>query len=748
MIVGLGLVMNALLLAGAWRVAGRLVRGEGTITRVLACVVVAQTWMVVGMQLLGTAGGLSIGPLSLWSGLLFVMGLVAGRARPGDDDEAPAGSGLSEPWRIETVISVALVLWAAAYLGMQSLVLPVKVVSDGPIYHLYFAVRWWKAGRLFLVASPFGESAATYFPANGDLWFTWLTVSWGGDRLARVGQAPFLLVAGLAAYGLVRMLGSGRDAALLATCWFVTSMPFLLFSFEANVDTIFVAAYLSATYFFLLYGRGALGASALVLGGLAAGLALGTKSVGLVFVPFLLALAVGAIAARVQALGKTITASLLVAACVLIPSGFWFARNLYLTGNPLYPLHVELFGKAVLRGWYGREAMRSSPYYVPVEDWRALVDTLMAVIDPRMAPFWVASLAGAWAIGRRGRTGGGGDGWVWATAALAVLNVAFYWIFIPYRTQQRFMLQGLGLAVVPLARLFDRSRVLRAVAAIVLAVHVLTPQAWPVAAREADIPWDLSPLIPNAVSPILPVLSRAGGVFRAAPVSGPSPSAGLGLMLAMGGAAAAAAWGWSRSRAGEGWAPGAVALAGMACLLVFGAVDGRSFLADTRHAFYPPFRDYYGGWLDLEGRSGPSGARVAYAGTNIPYYLFGAGLRNDVRYVNIDAHRDWLMHDYHRAAADRGEPTWPNSRPGWDRIHPDFEGWLANLQAEGIQLLVVTRVNPAEGPHNVADAEGFPIERRWADTHPELFEPLYGPRQKDWLFRLYRFHPPGSDAGR
>ena len=47
---------------------------------------------------------------------------------------------------------------------MRSLLLAVKVVSDGPIYHLYFAARWWKAGRLILVAAPFGENAATYFP--------------------------------------------------------------------------------------------------------------------------------------------------------------------------------------------------------------------------------------------------------------------------------------------------------------------------------------------------------------------------------------------------------------------------------------------------------------------------------------------------------------------------------------------------------------------------------------------------------
>ena len=195
-----------------------------------------------------------------------------------------------ERWRWDVLIALGLVLWTSVVLGMQSLLLPVKVVSDGPIYHLYFAARWWKAGRLFLVAAPFGENAATYFPANGDLWFTWLMVTWGGDRLARVGQVPFLILAAVAVYGIARRLGASRNSTLLATCWFVTSTPLLIFSFEANVDSIFVAGYLIAVYFFLCFLEGDGGPPAIVLGGLAAGLALGTKPVGVVFIPPLLLL--------------------------------------------------------------------------------------------------------------------------------------------------------------------------------------------------------------------------------------------------------------------------------------------------------------------------------------------------------------------------------------------------------------------------------------------------------------------------
>ena len=108
-----------------------------------------------------------------------------------------------ERWGIAVALALGLTLWAFLTLFIPSLMLPVKVVSDGPIYHLYFAARWWKAGRIFLVPTPFGETAAPYFPALGDLWLTWLVVLGGGDRLARVGQVPFLAIAAVAVVSMV-----------------------------------------------------------------------------------------------------------------------------------------------------------------------------------------------------------------------------------------------------------------------------------------------------------------------------------------------------------------------------------------------------------------------------------------------------------------------------------------------------------------------------------------------------------------
>jgi hypothetical protein len=742
MTVCLGLAMNLLLDLGAWWTAGYLRFQTGMLDRLLASATLAVGWAILGLQLLGPLGFLSTEPLFVWSSLLFLIGVLCRFLRPISRGESvPAERPPErEPWRVEALASMTLVLWTASFLGMQSLLMPVKVVSDGPIYHLYFAARWWKAGRLFLVPVPFGENAATYFPANGDLWFTWLMVTWGGDRLAKVGQAPFLFLAAMAAYGLGRMAGASRNSSLIAACVFVTSTAFLIFSFEANVDTIFVACYLAATYFILRFAHHGSGKSSLVLAGLAAGLSLGTKPVGVVFLPALFLFAVGAIWTCRRSAKETVAAAALMLLCSLVTSGFWFGRNVLLTGNPFYPLQVEMLDKTIVRGWYDSQAMRFSPYYLPLSDWRALGDTLLAVVDPRLAPLWIAALAGGWSLGGRGRLPRGHDRLTWALALLAILNIALFWICIPYRTQQRFMLQALGLGVTPLARLLDRARIVSLLAGLLLALHMMTPQAWPIAWGNA-IPWDLSSTIPNAVGSPLPVLARLERVLQSRSASVAFSS--LAWLLAAGGCAGVAVWGWSRAGAHSRRAirNKAIEAVGLLGLLSLCAIDTGAPGTDSRLLFYPAFRDFYPGWLNLEARSGPSGSRVAYAGTNIPYYLFGSGLRNEVRYINVDRHRGWLMHDYHQAAVSEGQPTWSNSRPGWDRLHPDFNDWLANLEAERIQLLVVTHVNPGEGPHNVADAEGFPLERRWADSHPGFFELLYGPNEHDKLFRLYRFRP-------
>jgi hypothetical protein len=411
--------------------------------------------------------------------------------------------------------------------------------------------------------------------------------------------------------------------------------------------------------------------------------------------------------------------------------GAWYGQNAWLTQNPLYPLHLEALGRVWLAGWYGPGAMQLSQYYISPGDWRALADILLAVFDPRLFPFWAAALAGGWAIGRRPSRE---DLYVWTFSALAAANIAAYWLLVPYRTQQRFMLQAIGLMVVPLARLLDRARVLRLVAAGLLVVHVFLAQGWPFGPTDREPPWDFTPRVPNVVFPLIafPYLSKVNrGVLP-----DPDDVSWTVAILGLGVASMAAAWLWSRPgrRARRQACVGSVVLLGLAVAVEY------PFGTDPRALFYPQFPDYFRGWLQLDASSDRStGTRIAYAGTNLPYYLLGRGLRNEVHYVNVDAHRGWLMHDYHRQARRESHAaTWENPWPAWDRLHADYDAWLANLRAEGIELLVVASMRRPRGALPDADPEGFPIERRWAESHPESFEPVYGLAERDSKFRIFR----------
>jgi hypothetical protein len=724
--------VNFVLLAtGALQASAHAFRQPRGLARILGAVVIGWTWLTVGMEGLGAWGFLTREALLGWSAAGFVLGVacrVIGRRREGQE----SASGIAETWRWEEVTALGLVLWASLVMGTTSLFYWVKVVSDGPIYHLYFAARWWKSHQLSLIPVEFGETAATYFPAIGDLWYTWLIICWGGDRLAKVGQAPFFVVAGLATFGLARQLGASRNAAIVATSWFLTATPFLLFSFEANVDTILVAGYLLAVYFFIRFALGVDGLPALWLGSLAAGASLGTKATGIVFAPLLLVFASLAVLARSAGAGRKIAGLGIVWIAPFVVAGFWYVRDYRLTGNPLYPLHLQLFGRVWLSGWYGPAVMQQSRYYIPLSDWRALVDQIVVVLDPRMVLIWCLALVGGWSWKRSQRSSE--DLLVWAIACLAVANIAAYWIAIPYRTQQRFMLHAVGLAAVPLGRLFDRSRWISGLGVVLLLVHLTTPHLWLLPFSRA--PWDLSRFVPNDAIQLVTVcpMDRKGfeTLFRSSEawmVYAVRDLAGVSAILV--------AWIWLRTRSMPKPRHWLVPTIGAIALLLGTSAMFYPWTLDDRRLFLPGFPEYYRAWIEVDLRSPKNGIAIAYAGTDLPYYLMGVGLRNDVRYVNIDSHQNWLMHDYHRDASRSGPATWNRPRPGWDRIHPDYEAWLANLRAEGIQLLFVTRANPDEGHHNIVDESQFPIENIWAKGHPEVFEQLY----LDANVALYRLRP-------
>ena len=115
-------------------------------------------------------------------------------------------------------------------------------------------------------------------------------------------------------------------------------------------------------------------------------------------------------------------------------------------------------------------------------------------------------------------------------------------------------------------------------------------------------------------------------------------------------------------------------------------------------------------------RANVRGKRVAYTGNNLPFPLAGADLANDVRYVNVAGAPGDRLHDLTRGAppGDAPEPA-----PYRDGARPDV--WLRNLRAARTEVLFVAALYPGVRRTIAADADGFPVERAWADASPRLF---------------------------
>jgi len=683
------IALNAVFWGGMTRLAANGTPRTG-IDRLFTTAVAGFSVIVLSLELLGLAHQLnrvSVAAICLTTGLLGLWWRPAPSVDRLESARASSPSALS-------FVAIGLTAWAALVYLLVGLLFPVEPVSDAPIYHLYFAARWWKAGALPLVPTPFGEEAAAYFPANGDLWLTWLMTIGNGGPLVKVGQWPFLLLGAAALYALGRRVRASSSAAILPSAVWIGLPIILTQSSLANVDLIWTAFYFIAVYFLLqwLEDTNVDDARPMFCFALACGIVTGTKTVGATFVLLLLPIAVAALVTRARPRRQLAW----LAIGFILPAGYWYARNALLTGNPLYPFQLSAFGHIWADGWFGKGAMEATAYHLRPAAWRVFVARVGLVCGIAGLAVVILGIIAGWSLALRQSTERSARRALALYAALALAQMALYWYVVPYNTQERFLSPAFGLALIPLSVLVDTHAMLQVGVCLVLGWQLLGPLT-------SGQPW-LTWMLPASIV-IAAFALRWTGRARWA-IAGLIVTAGCYLAVR----------------------PAAAALAAQPIL-----------------GFYP--RAGFGaslvqGWDILERAAAPGGARVAYAGTNLPYYLLGLGLRNDVQYININDHSDWLPHDYHRDRQRRGlfelaQDPWPQ----WYRSQADFESWLANLRAHRIELLFIGR----ENRHGRLETGGvlpqFPIERVWADAHPDTFVDL-GPFQYPagtipWV-RVYR----------
>lgn len=355
-VLGLAAALAALGLLGD-RIVQAWLPGLSGASRATAAFAAATGLVGLAVPLLGLGGVLR------WPAFLLV--LAAGMLAVAE--LAPPETGKREepapdPGRNLLLEGAALAGLAAVLVGLLRKIWDLRFIPAGYFafddlsYHLTAVATWLRFGDLRMVKLPAGDPSTPFYPVLGEAasW-TLLAPFAGSDFLARWSQLPFATFSLLALYAVARRLGQPRWAAWTSVALYASiprAFPDLALT-AGNDHTLSFATLAGVEAGLLVAAGGGLGAWAYL--GLALGLLIGTKYLGLI-----VAATLGVVAIGRPWRGKGVL--VLTTACLLV-GGYCYLRNWVTAGNPIFPSPVRLFGSEIFTGWEGTSlaARRSSP---------------------------------------------------------------------------------------------------------------------------------------------------------------------------------------------------------------------------------------------------------------------------------------------------------------------------------------------------------------------------------------------------
>jgi 4-amino-4-deoxy-L-arabinose transferase-like glycosyltransferase len=521
-------------------------------------------------------------------------------------------------------------------------------------YHLHVPVRWMHTAHIGIVPAVFGDPSPAYAPSNLELVFLFLMSPLRSDYLAGVGQIPFAALAVAAIVATAREAGGRRSTALAAALAFVLIPEVWGQVPTAMTDLGLAACLLSSLPFALRLWRARMsGRADLLVFAVAIGLAIGSKYAGVALALPFIAIGVIALVRRRKSTNlRRPLAHALVA--VLATGGFWYVRNVLVTGNPFYPVAPP---GLPLPSLYGGAEMRAWDYHLPVGDLGALGAMLLA------AGFGFVGAA-AIAIARQ---------WRAVEAVLALALLAAFWFVVPYQ-ESRFLFAAFGAAAIAVARAADRPPTLVGWGGLATAIGGSLVQ-WPTRERL------LVPVVGATAALVFLVARRLRiriGVF------GRRVTVALGLIG-----------------------------------LLVGLVAGEARYGRRVRPYTVGDDDLAAAWAWF--RANVAYNHVAYTGNNLAFPLAGQHLANRVAYVNVAGAPADRLHDF-------GPPGDGTAEPAPYRRGATAAAWLGNLRAMDTHVLFVAAMDPIVRRTIAADADGFPLERAWADVRPDVFRLRYASR--------------------
>lgn len=697
-ILGLSLTLVALCLLATGGYLGALLllwcrepeTGEcpDPLTLAIATLVTATAQAVAVSLVLGALDSLWLIPaLAVETVLVYGLLLVA-RRRYGARLAEPARRILGGTWA--TVREFPVLSLIALHAGGTELargLLRPPLSWDSLMYHLYLTATWLQRGSLDLVTARDPTTSYLFMPANGSLWTWWWMAPSHSELYVNLAFLPHWLLLGLAVGGFARQLGARRHWPVAS--FLVVLVPAVVrFLATQYVDILLGALLVAASYFAVRWlERPRWGELALV--GMALGLAVGTKVLGLPYGAALFGmtalLGTGQWARRTAQL-----AALAVIVCLF--GGYFYARNVAAGGGLLATACTQAASEdegGVLLGLPAAGSVVTRLGEVLAEG--ELTDTFLGSLRPTLADLGVGPVALLLALVAVALPFGveGDRRRIALLAAGQILAQAFIWVTVPYT---------------------ENAHILANVRYLVGALGLLFASA--VALGERRLPDRWVRLLAIAIA-IQDVLMLHAAMPRQVRIG----LAGILVVVVVLGASSGA-----RRLAMARWR---LLAAVTAVLVVLGTPFLAAFrVADRERAFEREFtahltstRMFAAGWGWLDRNGGAGTVAVSHAPKSyFVYPAMGPFLERRAVYAPID----------------RAAHVNPLEYPGCDvRAGGSAGAWIDNLRREGVRWIHVARFPEFD----------FPVEDTWASQHPDLFALRFDHRTN----RVWEFLPASDD---
>jgi len=213
---------------------------------------------------------------------------------------------------------------------------------DDLSYHVVAPAHWLSEHRIFL--APFNYHA--YYPLNSELFSLWFMLPFKSDAYLSLSGLYWMIMLIASAMILVFLFTRSYSSSALTGALLIGAKVLFKASRTATATDLSGAGLIFASLVFLFwfyekkYKREKL--FSLIFCGLLAGIALGTK---VTFAPAILILMVSVWLFRRKEDARKQRAFyvFIFIFFVLLTGSFWYLRNIFLTGNPLFPAEIGPF---------------------------------------------------------------------------------------------------------------------------------------------------------------------------------------------------------------------------------------------------------------------------------------------------------------------------------------------------------------------------------------------------------------------